>query len=280
MSQLSKVLLQMKHKTLVPSINASPKNPNIKLEHTAFYIQESLRPWPAMVDDATGKALPRRSIINSFGAGGAYAGLIVEEYNEIREETVTPIAPGEKQLFVFSAGSSRSLRQYLEKIQQYLEENPAVPLADIAQALQQRNQNLSYRVAIATSSAEKLLSLLRLLASQQSVNGEPDVYTRWALSGAKPRIAAGVLEKAIAARDHRQLATYWIEGIPIDFRGLLPAGGRPGISLPAYVFDHELSFDFNHTSEEQTADVFYQELLDKIAGGTISAAEFNQLITS
>ncbi|WP_158267012.1 SDR family NAD(P)-dependent oxidoreductase [Chitinophaga niastensis] len=280
MSQLSKVLLQMKHKTLVPSINASPRNPNIKLEHTAFYLQESLSPWPAIVDDTTGKVLPRRSIINSFGAGGAYAGLIVEEYNINRQETETPTAPGEKQLFVFSAGTSRSLWHYLEKMQQYLEENSAVQVADIARTLQQRNQNLPYRIAVITSSAESLLSVLRLLCSQQGVNGDPDVYVRLEPSGAKPRIAAIALQKSISEKDFPQLATYWIEGSNIDFRGLSPAVGLPDISLPGYVFDHDLSFDFNNTPQDKTEDIFYQELLDKIAGGTISAAEFNQLITS
>lgn len=68
-SQLTKVLLQMKKGTLVPTINAMPVNPNIKLEHTAFYLQEQTEPWHRLNDPETGKQLPRRSMINSFGAG-------------------------------------------------------------------------------------------------------------------------------------------------------------------------------------------------------------------
>ncbi len=68
-SQLTKVLLQMKNGTLVPTINATPVNPNIKLENTAFYLQEQTEPWHRLNDPGTGKQLPRRSMINSFRAG-------------------------------------------------------------------------------------------------------------------------------------------------------------------------------------------------------------------
>jgi polyketide synthase PksR len=85
-SQLSKVILQLKHGLLVPTINADPLNPNIKLENSAFYLQKELKPWIQIKDAKSRKYLPRRSMINSFGAGGSYTSIIVEEFINYRKE--------------------------------------------------------------------------------------------------------------------------------------------------------------------------------------------------
>lgn len=102
-SQLSKVLLQLKHQTLVPTINASPRNPNIKLEGTVFYLQEETGPWSQIKDPQTRNNLPRRSMINSFGAGGAYANLILEEFIGGAYVQVPGMISPQEYLIIFSA---------------------------------------------------------------------------------------------------------------------------------------------------------------------------------
>ncbi|WP_257389582.1 type I polyketide synthase, partial [Tahibacter caeni] len=61
---LTKVLLQLRHGALVPSLHAEPANPHIDFARTPFRVQTALAPWPRR------DGQPRRSGISSFGAGG------------------------------------------------------------------------------------------------------------------------------------------------------------------------------------------------------------------
>ncbi len=75
---VTKILLQMKHKALAPSLHAGELNPNIDFEKTPFVVQQELGEWEKPVLD--GKEYPRIAGISSFGAGGANAHVIIEEY--------------------------------------------------------------------------------------------------------------------------------------------------------------------------------------------------------
>ncbi|WP_160717044.1 SDR family NAD(P)-dependent oxidoreductase [Chitinophaga solisilvae] len=279
MSQLTKVLLQMKHKTLAPSINASPRNPNIRLEQTAFCLQETLSPWIAMTDPLTGETLPRRSLINSFGAGGAYAGLIVEEYTAAPLEAPATAA---EQLFVFSAASAGSLWQYLESMQHYLSAASSPAIAAIARSLHLRNHNLPYRAAVMAASVEELHDRLASLCLLQAAGADGAVYLR--TSPVRTVVAVADLQQAFTEKDLRRLAQIWISGADADFSELLSPAVTPDISIPAYAFDHSVHFGFKEavTTERPLSaeDSFYQELLEKINKGELTADQFNQLITT
>ena len=76
---LTKILLQMRHRQLTPSLHAESVNPNIDFSRTPFILQRTLGEWaPPTVE---GTPSPRRAGISSFGAGGSNAHLIVEEYD-------------------------------------------------------------------------------------------------------------------------------------------------------------------------------------------------------
>ncbi|MCP3682586.1 MAG: polyketide synthase, partial [bacterium] len=79
---LTKVLLQMKHKQLVPSINSKELNPKIDFAGSPFYVQQELTDWNQAVINENGieTTCPRRAGLSSFGAGGANAHIVVEEY--------------------------------------------------------------------------------------------------------------------------------------------------------------------------------------------------------
>ena len=156
-SQLSKVLLQLRHNTLVPTINAHPINPDIALDETAFYLQETLAPWEPVNDPGSGDTLPRRCLINSFGAGGAYTNLIIEAYPEIR-----PVAGNDnvrqEYAFLFSAKSKWSLEEYLRRIKAFLNNNDGITASEIALTLTAVNHNLDYRLAIVAGSTHELMN--------------------------------------------------------------------------------------------------------------------------
>src|SRR5690606_14542274 len=100
MAGLCKVLLQMRHGELVPSLHADPVNPNIDFDSTPLRVQTEVAPWPRR------DGLPRRAGISSFGAGGANAHLVVEEY----VPGPAPAAAPGPWLFPLSARTPESLR--------------------------------------------------------------------------------------------------------------------------------------------------------------------------
>ena len=69
---VTKVLLQLKHQQLVPSIHSDTLNANIDWSKTLFYVQHELGEWkqPVINEDGIEKTIPRRAGISSFGAGG------------------------------------------------------------------------------------------------------------------------------------------------------------------------------------------------------------------
>jgi rhizoxin synthesis polyketide synthase RhiF len=77
MSQLMKVILQMQYKTFVPSLVFGPLNAEIDFSRTPFYLNRHIEGWSEAKHPHS--LYPRRAIINSFGAGGTYGNVIVEE---------------------------------------------------------------------------------------------------------------------------------------------------------------------------------------------------------
>src|SRR3546814_16041527 len=87
MSQLIKVILQLQHRQLAPTIKAQPLNPNIAFEQTPFYLQRQLGEWRRPVlalDGGEPREYPLRATVSSVGAGGSNAPLIAAEYEEPR----------------------------------------------------------------------------------------------------------------------------------------------------------------------------------------------------
>ena len=79
-----KVILQMKHRQLAPSIHSDEANANIEFKESPFYLQHGLSEWESSPDQ------PRRALVNSFGAGGVNACVVLEEYQE-------PVSPETRQ---------------------------------------------------------------------------------------------------------------------------------------------------------------------------------------
>jgi FkbH-like protein len=123
---LTKVLLQMKYQQLVPSIHSEHLNPHINFKASPFYVQQTLAEWkqPVIFENGEEKRYPRRAGISSFGAGGANAHLILEEYELPLAKA--DICNQEPQLIVLSAKNEERLQAYIQKIIDFL--NPLLPL--------------------------------------------------------------------------------------------------------------------------------------------------------
>ncbi|WP_267463943.1 non-ribosomal peptide synthetase [Actinokineospora iranica] len=122
---LTKVILQLRHRTLVPSLHADEPNPNIDWASSPFRVQTRAEAWQA-ARGADGTPLPRRAGVSSFGAGGANAHVVVEEFVAApRQSTV-----GGPQLIVLSARDAEALRAVAGRLAGFLRDSdaPAAPV--------------------------------------------------------------------------------------------------------------------------------------------------------
>jgi polyketide synthase PksM len=115
---LTKVLLQMKHGQLAPSIHTETLNPKIDFEASPFYVQRELTSWDRRVVD--GATFPRRAGVSSFGAGGANAHVILEEYQNSTSPSQQQSGPW---LFVLSAQTEERLRSYSQTLANFLRQS-------------------------------------------------------------------------------------------------------------------------------------------------------------
>ncbi|WP_431874894.1 SDR family NAD(P)-dependent oxidoreductase [Micromonospora marina] len=98
---LTKVLLQLRHRALVPSLHAGELNPHIDFAAVPLRVQRTLEPWTPP------PGVPRRAGVSAFGAGGTNAHVLVEEF----APAAAP-APDGPALVVLSAPTAETLRAY------------------------------------------------------------------------------------------------------------------------------------------------------------------------
>lgn len=120
---LIKVVLQLKHKTLVPSIHSDVLNKNIDFDNSHFYVQRELKFWKPYLENVNGhdKVYPRRAGVSAFGAGGSNGHIILEEYDnkDIICESKYDMHEG---IFIISAHSKYSLEKYVRAMHNYVSE--------------------------------------------------------------------------------------------------------------------------------------------------------------
>ncbi|WP_338925305.1 SDR family NAD(P)-dependent oxidoreductase [Mycetohabitans endofungorum] len=265
-SQLTKVLLQLQHGQLAPSINADPPNPHIRLDGSAFYLQQQVSPWPAPVS-ADGVREPRRCLINSFGAGGSYASLVVEEHLERR--VPRKHRQGQTQLLVFAAASRHSLLAYLETFKAFTIAHPSLELQDLAYSLAQREHQLTHRAAVVADTIEQMVARLQsLLTDELSVQG-----CCWI----SPFDGIEEGEAGTASGTPTQMAAAYCRGAQLDTFALYPEGGNR-VALPGYEFEHAMAQPSQAVATPQP--LFNSMLYRRISSGELDAEQFEQLITA
>ncbi|MEX2631038.1 MAG: amino acid adenylation domain-containing protein [Tistlia sp.] len=246
-SQLIKVVLQLRHRQLVPTIKAEPLNPNLDFAQTPFRLQRRLEDWRRPVislDGGEPREQPRRASVSSFGAGGSNAHLILEEYDAPAQDA--PRAPqNAPQLIPLSARTAAQLAVQVRRLLEFLEQRPELPLADLAYTLQTGREAMAHRLAFVVEGREQLLRTLRAFlgepgegaAAIQSGTGDDEASEiRQLLSG---RTGRATLELLLAERDLEKLALYWARGARIAWQALHIDGAARRAALPTYPFERQ-----------------------------------------
>ncbi|MCP4274494.1 MAG: polyketide synthase, partial [Gammaproteobacteria bacterium] len=117
---LTKIILQMKYGQIVPSLHSNTLNPNIAFEKTPFMVNQGLVPWRRPVIE--GREVPRLAGISSFGAGGANAHVVLEEYSakDCETHSVIEIQTKDPVIIVLSARTKDQLEQRAGDLLQFL----------------------------------------------------------------------------------------------------------------------------------------------------------------
>lgn len=234
---VTKVLLQMKYKKMIPSLHAEVVNPNIDFHGSGLQVQTKFENWNR-------GDYPRRAGISAFGAGGSNAHVILEEYSP-------PHSPeqykneGEAQLFVISAKSEKALRAYIKIFISFLQRQDCPSLHRLAYVLQTGRQAMEHRAAFIASGKDMLVSQMQSFVTGEQVK---DVYagsvTTYAADSreadTKAALAQQRVVQAIEQRNYSLIASAWIEGKEIPWGKLYEDSGRiVKVSLPTYPFERK-----------------------------------------
>ncbi|MFJ2867945.1 SDR family NAD(P)-dependent oxidoreductase [Kitasatospora sp. NPDC087314] len=223
---LTKVLLQLKHRQLAPSLHAEQLNPNIAFERTPFRVQRELSPWHS---DG-----PRIAAVSSFGAGGSNAHVIVEEYSV----QPTDGAPnGAEQVVVLSARTPEQLTASVDRLAGFLDRNPDTELADLAFTLQVGREAMAERYAVAASSTAELRAALRAGRGHRGTAG--DAGGLLAEITGDSDLQELLVRQWVAAGKLSKLAALWASGVEVDWERLHRGAPRRVLSLPTYPFAKE-----------------------------------------
>lgn len=229
-ASLIKVLLQMKYKTLVPSIHSLPESENIDFTQTPFFVQREVDSWSMLANSQTDV---RRAAISSFGAGGSNVHMIVDEY--IQEGQTQSSG---RKLFIFSASNHKTINKLLKDFSIFLSRNDtrATYSTDgIAYTLQTGREAKKIRVAIIAKSIEELSRKIEMVMLDSK---NEDIFINESQSD-NTEVIQELTEAEIVSMQLSELARLWVNGAEIDW-GLLYSGSKPyKITLPGYPFDKQ-----------------------------------------
>ncbi|PUA27196.1 MAG: hypothetical protein B0W54_20470 [Cellvibrio sp. 79] len=230
---LIKILLQMQHQKIAPSLHSQALNPYAKIDSSPFVVQQQLSDWTL-----SGKAQTRIAALSSFGAGGANGHLIVEEF----------IAPPQARnvqvpvLVILSARKESSLLAMANELRSSIRTTP-VALQDLAYTLQTGRVALEFGCTLLVNSLAELdEQLTRIIDGQNTTNIRWGKRTRNApqqfnKSSDAKTFEAKALDVAIQSRDWNVLAELWMAGVEVAWDALYVNQQVKRISLPGYSFD-------------------------------------------
>ena len=242
---LTKVLLQMQHGEIVPSLHSGQLNAHIDFGKSPFVVNQELRVWERPVIE--GRKLPRMAGVSSFGAGGSNGHLIVEEYERVGQAGMAMA----KVVIVLSARTGEQLRQkardllsFLRGEQSAVASGESLDLVGLAYTLQVGREGMEERVGMEVSSVEQLgEKLAAYVAGEQGIE---ELY-EGQVKGNKEALSLfrsdvdlqQAVEKWIAQKKLSKLLEMWVKGLEVDWSRLYGEGKPQRMSLPVYPFAKE-----------------------------------------
>jgi acyl transferase domain-containing protein/NAD(P)-dependent dehydrogenase (short-subunit alcohol dehydrogenase family)/acyl carrier protein len=254
---LTKVLLQMQHGTLVPSIHSETLNPHIDFKNSPFVVQRELGPWerPTLTVDGEPREFPRIAGLSSFGAGGSNAHLIISEYtagNAIEgarsNDRLRPV------VVLLSARTEKQLRLKVQQLGSYLEEKHLSDddLSNLAYTLQVGREAMEHRAALVVATVTELGDKLKDFLVDPKISEHVFVGD---VSGDRTPLGLFTSDEDVQQTvnawmekgKYDKLCELWVSGGFIDWEGLYRDTLPRRMSLPTYPFANDRYWAPVHT---------------------------------
>jgi len=256
-----KAVLTVKHGTIPPTLHYERSDPALALETTPLYVNATPAKWAVPG--------PRRAGVSSFGLGGTNAHAVLEE-----PPALVPSTPGRPwQLLVLSARTSTALEKARERLRAHLEENPALPLADVAFTLQVGRAHFAHRFALVCRDHQEALRGLsgHGAATFQGVSapGAPSV----------PRALSEGMDDGALRAALEDAARAWVAGAEVDWGALHRGEQRYRVPLPTYPFERKSFWVHPRMIRMQPTAAAAEERSDAQAAQAVRVAPRPNLLT-
>ncbi|WP_045825587.1 SDR family NAD(P)-dependent oxidoreductase [Teredinibacter turnerae] len=218
-ASLAKVLMAMHHGVIPKSLHTDNLNPLIDFTRTPLTPVQMTLPWPSKGTE------PRRAAIASFGAGGANAYLIIEQFpNSIGLSGQTM---ADQQSWVpLSAHSVGQLLASVNTLKRYLSTESELSITGISAVLQRGRKRLAHRLVLEARDCSELHGLL------SAIQSEPDLLANAGYYDGKKPLAptfANTLSSAAFAWLTGDSGSHEIVGAPAGYAKFAPL-------VPGYPF--------------------------------------------
>jgi acyl transferase domain-containing protein len=276
MAQLSKVILQLQHRRLAPSIKLNALNAQLDFAASPFYLLDWPRAWQAPRSPADPlSSQPRRATVSVFEAGGTHVHLIVEEHNSSAEKgsqldasaSQQAVSATSPEVVALSAHTPEALRLVARRLLECVRHDwdirskrdplDGVPtLADIAYTLQSFREAMGCRLALVVDDFEGLkYGLEHYLYDPEGAAGtmqslltpEPAASSAMICRGQPGGNAAiktllsgsagaAMVHALLVEGDLHNVALYWAQGGEIGWSALHAGKVLRKVALPVYPF--------------------------------------------
>ncbi len=161
-ASLIKAVMALKHRQLPPSLGFETPNPAIDFANSPFFVNSKLKDWQAEG--------VRRCGVTALGAGGTNCHIVLEE----PPSSLAGEGDRSQQLIVLSAKTKTALDAACDNLANALEVNPKLDLADAAYTLAVGRRGMPHRRALAASTSQEVIKLLRERDAKRVANGVAD----------------------------------------------------------------------------------------------------------
>lgn len=235
--------MSMKKKQLPPMYHFITPQDSYVFSRSPFYINDVLRPWKEP------KGGQRCSLVHTYGYGGTSIFFVAKEAPQTSHDGDIP--QREEELFVLTAKSPWSMKEYIKRYIDYLEKNPNVNLRTVCGNLGSRRllfkeQRLAVVAYSVTDLKEKLKHFLQTGRTSLDVQfAERPI--NWNAVGAKTNYLP------VEGKSLTEIAKAFASGKDFELSKLYADGTVAGLDLPVYPFEERKAWcykDPKHRKEQ------------------------------
>lgn len=244
---VTKVLLQFKHGKLAPSLHSDMLNPEIDFTKTPFVVQQQLADWLRPLIEVNGEVreYPRRAGISSFGAGGANAHLILEEYISLGSTQASEqVNESNPVIILLSAKNEDRLKAQARQLLSVFSDRALInsQLKNIAYTLQIGREAMEVRLGMLVTSSGDLIEKLERFVEGESESDDCFVGN---VKNNKETLSfftadddiEKLIETWMTKGKYLKLLDIWVKGLTVDWSFLYKNYKPKRVSLPTYPFD-------------------------------------------